>query len=30
MSGVTARAISWTDSEIVPDTVICGGMRRLA
>ena len=30
MTGVAARAISWTESEIVPDTVIRGGMRRLA
>ena len=29
MSGVTAKAIGWTESGLVPDTVIRGGMRRL-
>ena len=29
MSGVAARAISWTESGLVPDTVIRSGMRRL-
>ena len=29
MSGVAARAIGWTESGLVPDTVIRGGMRRL-
>lgn len=29
MSGVAAKAISWTESGLVPDTVIRGGMRRL-
>ena len=29
MSGVAARAISWTESGLVPDTVIRRGMRRL-
>ena len=29
MSGVAARAISWTETGLVPDTVIRSGMRRL-
>ena len=29
MGGVAARAISWTESGLVPDTVIRSGMRRL-
>ena len=29
MSGVAAKAISWTESGVVPDTVIRSGMRRL-
>ena len=29
MSGVAARAIGWTESGLVPDSVIRGGMRRL-
>ncbi len=29
MSGVAAKAIGWTESGLVPDTVIRGGMRRL-
>ena len=29
MSGVAAKAIGWTESGLVPDSVIRGGMRRL-
>lgn len=29
MSGVTAKAVSWTESGLVPDTVIRAGIRRL-
>jgi cyclopropane-fatty-acyl-phospholipid synthase len=29
MSAVTARAVSWTESGLVPDTVIRAGIRRL-
>jgi len=29
MTGVAAKAISWTESGLVPDTVIRSGMRRL-
>ena len=29
MSAVTARAVSWTESGLVPDAVIRAGIRRL-
>lgn len=29
MTGVAAKAIGWTESGLVPDTVIRSGMRRL-
>ncbi|MDH3336621.1 MAG: SAM-dependent methyltransferase, partial [Gammaproteobacteria bacterium] len=29
MGGVTAKAVSWTESGLVPDTVIRAGVRRL-
>jgi cyclopropane-fatty-acyl-phospholipid synthase len=29
MSGVTAKAVSWTESGLVPDTIIRAGIRRL-
>ncbi|MBT8092796.1 MAG: SAM-dependent methyltransferase, partial [Gammaproteobacteria bacterium] len=29
MSGVAAKAIGWTETGLVPDSVIRGGMRRL-
>jgi cyclopropane-fatty-acyl-phospholipid synthase len=29
MSALTAKAVSWTESGLVPDAVVRGGIRRL-